>query len=85
MLLPPPWLWFDMFLIFSMLIYYHALPFMTGTSPLSLGPIHSWRFDQDADLAAGAYYTLKNWNIYLWGNDLLRDHPRVVVGIDFTY
>jgi hypothetical protein len=50
-----------------------------------VGTIHSWRFDQDADLAAGAYYTLKNWNIYLWGNDLLRDHPRVVVGIDFTY
>ena len=50
-----------------------------------IGAIHSWRFDQDASLAAGAYYTFKNWNLYLWGNDFQKRHPRVVIGIDFTY
>ena len=49
-----------------------------------LGAIHSWKFDQDVDLAVGAYYTINNWNFYLWGNDLLKSHPRLVVGIDFT-
>lgn len=50
-----------------------------------IGAIHSWRFDQDASLAAGAYYTFKNWNLYLWGNDLQKRHPRVVIGIDISY
>lgn len=49
-----------------------------------VGAIHSWKFDQDVDLAAGFYYTIKNWNIYLWGNDFFKDHPRVIVGIDFV-
>lgn len=49
-----------------------------------VGAIHSWKFDQDADLAVGAYYTLGKWNVYLWGNDFFKDHPRFVVGIDFT-
>jgi hypothetical protein len=49
-----------------------------------LGAIHSWKFDQDVDMAAGVYYSIKNWNIYLWGNDFLKDNPRVVVGIDFA-
>ena len=49
-----------------------------------LGAIHSWKFDQDVDLAVGAYYTINNWTFYLWGNDLLKSHPRLVVGIDFT-
>ena len=35
-------------------------------------------------MAAGLYYSIKNWNIYLWGNDFLKDNPRVVVGIDFA-
>lgn len=48
------------------------------------GAIHSWKFDQDVDLAAGFYYTLKNWNFYVWGNDFLKDHPRLIVGIDFA-
>lgn len=50
-----------------------------------LGVIHSWKFNQDADIAAGMYYTIKNWNIYLWGNDFLKDHPRVVAGVDFVF
>lgn len=49
-----------------------------------IGTIHSWKFDQDLDIAAGLYYTIKNWNIYLWGNDFLNTHPRVVVGVDFV-
>lgn len=49
-----------------------------------IGTIHSWKFDQDLDIAAGLYYTIKNWNIYLWGNDFLNTHPRVVVGVDFA-
>ena len=49
-----------------------------------VGLIHSWKFDQDADIAIGFYYTIKNWNIYLWGNDFLKDHPRMVVGVDFA-
>lgn len=49
-----------------------------------VGAIHSWKFDQDADLAVGAYYTIGKWNIYLWGNDFFNEQPRLVVGIDFT-
>lgn len=48
-----------------------------------VGMIHSWKFDQDADLAAGLYYSIKSWNFYLWGDSFLKDHPRVVLGIDF--
>lgn len=49
-----------------------------------VGAIHSWKFDKDIDLAAGFYYSINSWNIYLWGNDFLNDHPRVVIGIDFA-
>ena len=49
-----------------------------------VGAIHSWKFDQDVDMAAGLYYSIKNWNIYLWGNDFFKDNPRIVVGIDFA-
>jgi hypothetical protein len=48
------------------------------------GVLHSWLFDQDADMAAGCYLTIKHWNIYLWGNDLLKSHPRIVLGVDCT-
>ena len=49
-----------------------------------VGAIHSWKFDQDVDMAAGLYYSIKNWNIYLWGNDFFKDNPRIVMGIDFA-
>lgn len=49
------------------------------------GLIHSWEFDQDVDLAIGAYYTIRNWNIYLWGNDFFKSNPRIVAGVDFTF
>jgi hypothetical protein len=48
-----------------------------------VGAIHSWEFNQDIDLAAGFYYTFKNWNLYIWGNKLLQSHPRFVIGLDF--
>ena len=49
-----------------------------------VGVIHSWKFDQDADLAAGFYYTFKNCNLYLWGNDYLKTHPRLIIGLDIV-
>ena len=49
-----------------------------------VGAIHSWKFDQDLDIGAGLYYTIKSWNLYVWGNDFLKSHPRFIVGIDFT-
>lgn len=62
------------------------IPTTAGQSVTPMvGAIHSWKFDQDADLALGAYYTIKNWNLYLWGNDIFKSHPRVVVGVDFAF
>lgn len=49
-----------------------------------IGAIHSWKLDQDVDIAAGFYYSIKSWNIYLWGNDFLKNQPRLAVGIDFV-
>jgi hypothetical protein len=49
-----------------------------------VGAIHSWKFDKDVDLGAGFYLTIGQWNLYLWGNDFLKDHPRIVAGIDFA-
>lgn len=49
-----------------------------------VGLIHSWKFDQQVDIAAGFYYSIKSWNIYLWGNDFLKKNPRIVIGVDFT-
>lgn len=54
-----------------------------GITPM-IGIIHSWKFDQEADIAAGFYYTIGKWNIYLWGNDFMKTNPRVVIGIDFA-
>lgn len=50
-----------------------------------IGTIYSWKFDSDADLALGAYWTVSNFNIYLWSNDLLKKHPRIIVGVDFLF
>lgn len=63
----------------------YTIPTVGGQSITPMvGAIHSWKFDQEADLAVGAYYTIGKWNIYLWGNDFFKKTPRVVVGIDFT-
>ena len=50
-----------------------------------IGAVHSWKFDKDAEPAAGFYYTMKNWNLYIWGHDFLNDHPRFIVGLDFVF
>ena len=50
-----------------------------------LGLDHSWKFDENADVAAGLYYTHGVWNFYLWGNDFCKSNPRVVVGVDFKF
>jgi len=50
-----------------------------------IGIGHSWKFDRNADLAAGFFYVIRNYNFYLWGNDFFEDHPRVTVGVDFTF
>ena len=63
----------------------YSIPTTKGQSITPMvGAIHSWKFDQDVDIAAGFYYTIKNWNIYVWGNDFLKSHPRVVIGVDFA-
>lgn len=48
-----------------------------------VGAIHSWKFDQNIDIAAGFYYTFNHWNLYIWGNDFMKKHPRFIIGIDF--
>lgn len=60
-----------------------GLPHNQSITPM-LGTIYSWKFDQDADIAFGAYWSIGKYNIYLWGNDFLKSHPRIVVGIDFA-
>lgn len=63
----------------------YAISLKNGNSITPMvGAIHSWKFDQDVDIAAGFYYSIKNWNIYLWGNDFLKSNPRIVVGVDFA-
>lgn len=63
-----------------------TIPTKNGQSVTPMiGAIHSWEFDQDVDLALGAYYSIKNWNLYLWGHDFFKSHPRVVVGVDFNF
>jgi len=63
----------------------YTFSFKNGQSLTPMvGAIHSWKFDQDADLALGAYYSVGKFNIYLWGNDFFKSNPRVVVGVDFA-
>ena len=50
-----------------------------------IGLDHSWKFNEKSDIAAGFYYTHKVWNFYVWVNDFLKENPRLVVGIDFTF
>lgn len=62
----------------------YTIPLKNGHSITPLvGAIHSWKFDQDIDVAAGFYYTIKNWTMYIWGNDFLKDHLRLVAGLEF--
>lgn len=62
--------------------YYFDFKDKGGVTPM-VGCLHDWEFKRDADIAVGLYYTYKKWNFYAWGNDLFKDNPRIVVGIDF--
>lgn len=73
----------DSFTNWEYLGYSFSLKKGQSLTPM-VGTIHSWKFDQDMDLAVGAYYSVGKFNIYLWGNDLFKENPRFVVGIDFT-
>lgn len=55
-----------------------------GITPM-IGTIYSWKFNRDADLALGAYYSIGKCNLYLWGNDFFKNHPRVVLGLEFRF
>lgn len=50
-----------------------------------IGTIYSWLFDKKADFTFGAYWTVEKFNFYLWANDILEKHPRVIIGVDFTF
>lgn len=62
----------------------YTIPTYKGQSitPM-IGEIHSWKFDQDLDMALGAYYSIGKFNFYVWGNDFFKENPRIVFGIDF--
>lgn len=50
-----------------------------------VGIIHDWKFESDVDLSFGAYYSHKNINVYAWTNDILTDHPRFVLAVEFKF
>ena len=49
-----------------------------------VGEIHSWKMDENIDMAVGAYYSVKKYNLYLWTDNLFDSHPRIVAGFDVT-
>lgn len=67
--------------------------YLCGNIPLSknssiwphIGAVHSWKFDQDLDIAAGFFYMYKQYCLYIWGNDFFTEHPRLTLAVDFTF
>lgn len=49
------------------------------------GIIHSWKFDQNPDLSLGFYFTHKNINLYAWANDIVTNHPRFILAVEFKF
>lgn len=49
------------------------------------GLIHSWKFNEDATMAVGFYYTHKKCNFYLWSDKLTEKNPRLIVGLDWKF
>ena len=49
------------------------------------GVIHDWKFKSDVDLSFGAYFSHKNINFYVWTNDILTDHPRFILALEFKF
>ena len=62
--------------------YTIGLPKGHSITPM-IGCIHDWKFESETDFALSAYYSVGKWNFYIWGNDFLKDNPRIVLGIDF--
>ncbi|MBQ8601115.1 MAG: hypothetical protein IJ413_00995 [Bacteroides sp.] len=62
--------------------YYVYLKDKGGITPM-LGILHDWKFENKIDVAAGFYYTYKDWNFYMWGNNFFEENPRIVIGVDF--
>lgn len=50
-----------------------------------LGVINDWKFESDIDMSFGAYYTYKDINLYAWTNDILTNHPRFIVAVEFKF
>ena len=61
-----------------------SLPHHQSITPM-IGTIYSWEFNHKADLTFGAYWSVGKFNIYLWTNDILERHPRIITGVDFTF
>ena len=49
------------------------------------GVIHDWKFESDVDLSFGFYFSHKNINLYAWTNDILTDHPRFILAVEFSF
>lgn len=60
-----------------------VLPKNQSITPM-LGALYSWKFDEDMDMAIGAFWSISKFNIYLWVNDILKSNPRFVIGVDFV-
>lgn len=65
--------------------YTFDLPGKANSITPMAGVIHSWKFDQPADLSFGAYFTHNNMSVYAWTNDILTDHPRFCVALEFKF
>lgn len=50
-----------------------------------VGLIHSWLFDSKVNPAVGAYFTIKNCDLYVWADRFIDEHPRIVFGMDFAF
>ena len=51
---------------------------------------HSFKFSyittglyMNGAISSDSHNTFKNWNLYLWSNDIPTSNPRVVIGLDF--
>lgn len=61
-----------------------SLPKKQTITPM-LGTIYSWEFNKKMDLTFGAYWSVQKYNFYLWANDILEKHPRIIIGVDFVF
>jgi hypothetical protein len=64
--------------------YYFDFKDKGGITPMA-GVLHDWRFENQASIAVGAYYTYKKFNFYLWSDKLNQKNPRIIIGVDFKF